>query len=877
MSSSPKTPVPFIHDHGLFELLCASGQERDFFLDLRQSRFGADGTPQTPTKQPESRRSTTKTATSETTPGWHLVKDRATVLRAPSLRRLCLTIEGGIGKTTALRQAQFLWHQTPGNLAVFIEAKDLPADVNHFLAKQPRDHGLPLLVERLRDELDKALATGQVREMPASLNDQSLRRLLETALRHDRLMLLVDAFDQNSFADDGEARHRVRQLTKLLDRHPRLRCVIAGRPYALQHLGGLGNTQGNDHLLAHRDPPWRFFQVPEFNDSQARFFLDHGEPESRYDALRLIEADLLQVPRFLERLRRLPWNDLRKLRTASDVYWESLRPLIETGIQDQPGDWTLERLVRLLALLAMEMYRQGYRVAVPAAQRQRFLKEIIRARGEHLDAHELPNTLDDLTAQVQKLWKLNCLVDQAVIDRRDPGDLRWNDQTLQDFFAAVWLTRHAGPREGQGDAALDDVSWFTTGPRLHLEADEQTHLWHPVWRFAAGMPCIDRLSSADCREVICSPQKYVNLMERMLTGGDGTTVIRSTEMIYRCWPSLLALAGQLVVPTDRPWFEREVSEATTRLQQEIWQRVKLNPNWDPATAAPSAQVPLTGSGDSQVRLAAWRVLARFLSEYPRIVFAAADSPAREVALDFESWFQPIPKKKGQSLWFPMSDEGSWSERRGENLGARLDAPFQLAQYPTTNAVYQLFEPRHVSRFPGYLEYTLVIGEEDKRPHPQCPVTHVTWFDSWCACTWLHSRLPSEYEWEYACRAAPAAKPQMFWFGEEAAATAQHLWCSTTRTEPRVDVVGGAFPRRRQPNPWTLYDVHGNVWEWTASWFFDHAESGRVDGSRAGSRVLRGGSFSSNPDNCRASIRDLWLPSDIDVNDGFRAARAGSPR
>ena len=61
----------------------------------------------------------------------------------------------------------------------------------------------------------------------------------------------------------------------------------------------------------------------------------------------------------------------------------------------------------------------------------------------------------------------------------------------------------------------------------------------------------------------------------------------------------------------------------------------------------------------------------------------------------------------------------------------------------------------------------------------------------------------------------------------------------------------------QPNLWTLYDLHGNVWEWTANWFFDHAESGRMDGARAESRVLRGGSF--NYDN------------------GFRAARAGSPR
>jgi formylglycine-generating enzyme required for sulfatase activity len=68
-------------------------------------------------------------------------------------------------------------------------------------------------------------------------------------------------------------------------------------------------------------------------------------------------------------------------------------------------------------------------------------------------------------------------------------------------------------------------------------------------------------------------------------------------------------------------------------------------------------------------------------------------------------------------------------------------------------------------------------------------------------------------------------------------------------------------------------MHGNVWEWTASWFFDDPEAGRDPNAVGRSRVLRGGSFHDIPVDCRSAFRGLRHPAGIVNDDGFRAARA----
>ncbi len=110
-------------------------------------------------------------------------------------------------------------------------------------------------------------------------------------------------------------------------------------------------------------------------------------------------------------------------------------------------------------------------------------------------------------------------------------------------------------------------------------------------------------------------------------------------------------------------------------------------------------------------------------------------------------------------------------------------------------------------------------------------------------------LPSEAQWEYACRAATATA---YYFGNEADAISQyawHLWNSENSTHP-----GG----QKKPNRFGLYDMHGNVWEWCMDWYQEHYPGGKVKDWKAPPEVLscviRGGSWADGPEFCRSAAR-----------------------
>jgi hypothetical protein len=498
----------------------------------------------------------------------------------------------------------------------------------------------------------------------------------------------------------------------------------------------------------------------------------------------------------------------------------------------------------------------------------------------------------------RELKDLSLLLEHAVQEGREDGDLRWQDQTLQDFFAAVWLTRYGGERQGDGEAGWDDATWMTTGERLPVQALNHTRLWKPVWRFATGMPVVGTLFDPNDSNVVCTPESYVAVMSKLLASGREGKGSRSTEMIYRCWANLLALAGELPVPTTGWWSEVEVQQATTRVQRKVWQSCEHE--WGGVTSA------------KPIELNAWTAIYNFLSEYPALLkesqndcktksgpyvkewfhtcwdffirhflskFRSIRTTPSHVAPDFESWFQEIRSKSKNDFKFVMGTEGVYGQRLGTTHETQIEGEFLLAQYPITNAVYGLFDNQHWQRFPGYLNVTIKINSKDglPEPHPDCPVQFVNWYDSWCACLFLHSRLPTEHEWEYACRASCNPPPQDFWFGDDSSATADFLWCSTTRKERRCDVVGGTERRERRANDFGLYDMHGNLSEWTASWYFDDPKVGRDGYALKSSRVLRGGSFDDIPSDCRSASRVHWQPAISSGNGSFRAARDYSSR
>ena len=208
---------------------------------------------------------------------------------------------------------------------------------------------------------------------------------------------------------------------------------------------------------------------------------------------------------------------------------------------------------------------------------------------------------------------------------------------------------------------------------------------------------------------------------------------------------------------------------------------------------------------------------------------------------------------------------------GERHPVRLSSAFWLAKYPVTNAQYALFlkatsgdfrKSRSKVQQPAYWD--------DRRfNQPEQPVIGVSWDDAQAYCRWAGYRLPTEAEWEYACRAGSDGR---YCFGDDEAMLGEYGWFdknSNGQTQP----VG-----TKQPNTFGLYDMHGNVWEWCQDWYGKYSTGSVIDptGPDTGSfRVRRGGSWSLGASICRSARRSRITPGDRYLNLGFRLAAVPS--
>jgi len=193
-------------------------------------------------------------------------------------------------------------------------------------------------------------------------------------------------------------------------------------------------------------------------------------------------------------------------------------------------------------------------------------------------------------------------------------------------------------------------------------------------------------------------------------------------------------------------------------------------------------------------------------------------------------------------------------------------PFALGETPVTNAQY--------AAFAGATQYRpareLPAGADDY------PVVQVTWADARAYLAWLAevSRLPldlpSEAQWEYACRAGSVGDFGLPIHG--AGELGDFAW-TAANADGRLHPV-----RQKRPNAWGLYDLHGLVWEWTRDYFapyLPYPEPLRdpvitTDAGRG--RVRRGGSWMAPPEHARAAYRDSGHSDHDHAPDlGFRVA------
>jgi formylglycine-generating enzyme required for sulfatase activity len=170
---------------------------------------------------------------------------------------------------------------------------------------------------------------------------------------------------------------------------------------------------------------------------------------------------------------------------------------------------------------------------------------------------------------------------------------------------------------------------------------------------------------------------------------------------------------------------------------------------------------------------------------------------------------------------------------------------------------------------------------------QRPVEKVTWYQAVEFCERLSKltgrkyRLPSEAEWEYACRAGTTTP---FYFGEtintdlanyRGTDNEERNWPGSYGDGPKGEYKKQTTPVGQFPaNAFGLYDMHGNVWEWCADDWHDNYENAPTDGSAwvdsNSDTELRGGSWFNDPNNCRSAIRDGYFRRDrLNIFIGFR--------
>jgi formylglycine-generating enzyme required for sulfatase activity len=203
----------------------------------------------------------------------------------------------------------------------------------------------------------------------------------------------------------------------------------------------------------------------------------------------------------------------------------------------------------------------------------------------------------------------------------------------------------------------------------------------------------------------------------------------------------------------------------------------------------------------------------------------------------------------------------------------ISRPFYMSVTPVTQQQYEAVVGTNPSRF------TKAAGGG-----PLHPVEQVSWEDAVAFCRRLSQlpaerragrvfTLPTEAQWEYACR---AGRGTAFALGDSLSAGQANF----DGTRPYGAGKEGAYPQRTTKvgsypaNAWGLFDVHGNVWEWCADWYDEdyYASGPAVDPAgpeRGTARVLRGGSWNNSGHVCRAAKRNRYRPDFKNDNIGFR--------
>lgn len=233
----------------------------------------------------------------------------------------------------------------------------------------------------------------------------------------------------------------------------------------------------------------------------------------------------------------------------------------------------------------------------------------------------------------------------------------------------------------------------------------------------------------------------------------------------------------------------------------------------------------------------------------------------------------VAEYKTTKLVLKCIEPGSF--KMGGSCSVTLTRPFYCGLFEVTQRQWELVTGSNPcsstsygngNSYPvHYVSYNMIRGSSAGAGWPaSSAVDSSSFLGKLRARTGLDFDLPTEAQWEYVCRAGTTTA---YSYGDSA--NGNYMWYSGNSSSKSHEV------GTKSPNPWGLYDMHGNVWEWCLDWYNSSLTSGVTDpkGSSSGSfRVRRGGSWNSNASGCASSHRDYNSPSIGYDAFGFRLVR-----
>ncbi|HZF12794.1 MAG TPA: SUMF1/EgtB/PvdO family nonheme iron enzyme [Thermoanaerobaculia bacterium] len=703
----------------------------------------------------------------------------------------------------------------------------------------PLYESLPRLIRKGRPLLDRVVRRLELAGHPA----QGLKAVLDREGQQGRLLVLLDGLDEVPREEHEHAEALLRDLAATWPASP---LVVTSRPIGYRSPGS-----------AFRELTLLPLDGERRREFLARWFgRTTGEPN---DA------------RAGEALASLGGPELSEL-ASNPLYLTLMALLFEQGTAPDRNRTQLYNQVFELLLEGKHRLQEGP-IDRPEAVRRALRHLAFSMTVDNRDA-EPRNRLEERLYQPEAKEICDAL-------ERVP---RWR-QGLRPFFDEVAeRTGILGPHDGP------DADW---------------RFWHRTFREALTAEGLAEEYRGEGRMALI----------------DRARVITAEEDQSRWAEPFALLVGQVDAPDalvrvlvaeNRPLGLRALATAQSLQDETVRDVLALSEKWEERREVYGRLPELVG--EPRRALALLDQLRRrtrngndlfFLDQAVQEVARRSPEHAREVAALRGRLYDHIPSPREElfhgietpldgrvPLWREIPAGRFWMGSTAEEEGGDADErprhqvtiarAFRLAVVPVTQAQYAAFDPDH--------PFATWEGEadEDLAYHT---VVDVTWYEAVSFCRWLSSvfpwahgaRLATEEEWEYACRAGTESR---YWSDDAEEDLARVGWY--------VANAGGHIHRvgEKPANPWGLYDVHGNVWEWTLSpWTEDY--QGREEGvvldpsavevdpaasetPGGGGRVLRGGSYWNDADVVRAACRSHGGPGVEVGNRGFRVALAARP-